>query len=243
MMNKRIQILKMALKSIKKDSILNKLEAKQSGVLPGPVIAIGGAEDKSDHSKILRKVFEISGGKGIDITIVPWASQKKDRGEVYKKLFKKFGAKDIFLLDKESKKEALHAFEYSALIFFIGGDQKRLLESLERLDLIDEIRKHNKEGTTIAGTSAGASILGEHMPYYSDEKEEMTYYKGINLIPNSIIDQHFSQRNRLKRLQSGIKIFPNAIGYGIDEDTAIGFQDGKEIFQIGSGRIKILPDS
>ena len=225
-----------------KDIESDRLEGIEEKIHPGTVVAIGGAEDKTYHGKILNRVFEIAGGKGIDVTVIPWASNKKDAGEIYKKIFEHLGAKTVFLLKEKSRKDALYAFERSALIFLVGGDQKRLLDSLEHLDLIDEIRRNNKKGLVVAGTSAGASILGEHMPYYSEEEEKVLYYKGLNLVPASIIDQHFSQRHRIKRLQDAVERFSNITGYGIDEDTAIGFQDGKEIFQMGSGRIKILPE-
>jgi len=239
---RRIQILKKALAKIGKDTESKRLEGVEEKIHPGAVIAIGGAEDKTYQGKILNRVFEIAGGKGIDVTIIPWASEKKDAGEIYKKIFLHLGAKEIFFLKEKSRKKALHAFEYSDLIFFVGGDQKRLLDTLEDLELIEEIKKNNKKGLVVAGTSAGASVLGEHMLYYSEEEKKVLYFKGLNLVPNSIIYQHFSQRDRIKRLQDAVKRFEGTTGYGIDEDTAVGFQDGKEIFQIGSGRIKILPE-
>lgn len=241
-MNKRIKILKLALSNLSKDTESDRLEAIETKIHPGPVIAIGGAEDKTYHGKILNRVFELAGGKDIDVTIIPWASEKKDGGEIYKKIFKHLGAKNIFLLKEKNRKKALRAFEYSALIFFVGGDQKRLLDALEDLDLISEVQRYNEKGVTVAGTSAGASILGEHMPYYSEDERKVLYYRGLNLVPNSVIDQHFSQRHRIKRLQDAVERFEGVTGYGIDEDTAIGFQEGKETFQMGSGRIKILPE-
>lgn len=234
--------MKLALSNLLKDTESDRLEAIETKIHPGAVIAIGGAEDKTYHGKILNRVFELAGGKDIDITIIPWASEKKDAGEIYKKIFKHLGAKNVFLQKEKKRKEALKAFEYSALIFLVGGDQKRLLDTLEDLDLIGEIQRYNEKGVVVAGTSAGASILGEHMPYYSDKERRVLYYRGLNLVPNSIIDQHFSQRHRIKRLQDAVERFEGITGYGIDEDTAIGFQEGEETFQMGSGRIKILPE-
>lgn len=237
-MNERIFILKKALKKImRKDIESDRFEAIETHSHVGPVIAIGGAESKTYNGEILNKVFQISGGKGIDVTIIPWASEKKSAGEIYHKIFKHLGAKNIFLLNEKNRKNALKAFEYSALIFLVGGDQKLLLDHLEDLDLISEIQRYNRKGVVIAGTSAGASILGEHMPYYSEEKEEVIYYRGLDLVTNSMIDQHFSQRHRIKRLQDGVERFKGITGYGIDEDTAIGFQNNKEIFRCGNGKI------
>lgn len=212
-------------------------EAKKDSDISGPIMAIGGAEDKTPHSKILKRFFELAGGKDCDITVVPWASELKEAGENYKKLFTDFGAKKIFLLKKKSREDFLDAIERSAAVFFVGGDQKKLLDAIEELDLVHEIKVYHKKGTLIGGTSAGASILGTHIPYWSDKEEKMIYYRGLDLVPNSIIDQHFTQRNRKKRLEEGTSRFQDSTGYGIDEDTAIIFYpDGKKD-EIGNGNI------
>lgn len=205
----------------------------------GTVIAIGGAEDKSFHGIILNKVFEVAGSHGKNVTVIPWASQVKDAGEIYKKIFSYFGAKEVFLLNDKSREDALNAMRKSKLIFFAGGDQKRLLNTLGDLDLIKELKKFSENGRTIAGTSAGASILGKHMPYYDDDMEAVVYLEGLNLVPEIIIDQHFAQRNRIKRLQNAVEVF-GLTGYGISEDSMVGFVAGKEIFR--SGDITLIPD-
>ncbi len=240
-MKERIQILKKAFEKIGKDTESKRLEAVETKSNTGLVIAIGGAEDKSFHGKILNRVFNLAGGKEINITIIPWASEKKDAGEIYKKIFLHLGAKEVFLLKDKDEEKSKKCIEKSALLFFIGGDQKRLLDTLEELNLIDHIRGSNADGLVVAGTSAGASILGEHMPYYSSEEEKTLYFKGLNLIPNSIIDQHFSQRHRIKRLQNAVERFRGATGYGIDEDSCVGFLEGEEIFSLGTGSVMITP--
>ena len=58
-----------------KDTESKRLEAIEDKIHPGAVIAIGGAEDKTYHGKILKRVFELAGGEGIDITVIPWASK------------------------------------------------------------------------------------------------------------------------------------------------------------------------
>lgn len=44
---------------------------------------------------------------------------------------------------------------------------------------------------------------------------------GFNLLEGAILDQHFLKRNRLTRLITAVKAYPNLVGFGIDEDTAI----------------------
>lgn len=216
---------------------MSELEDIEHNIHPGIIMAIGGAEDKSYHGKILKKFFELSGGKGINITIVPWASEKKEAGEIYKNIFEHFGAKKVFLLKEKTRDDFLNAIEKSTALFFVGGDQKKLLDHLNELDLIDEIRRENKVGLKIAGTSAGASILGEHIIYYSSKDDATMYFEGTGLVPETIIDQHFSQRGRIMRLKDAVDKFNNCVGYGVDEDTAIVFKNGKKILEIGSGNI------
>lgn len=227
-MNKRSELIKKFLKLATEEDI------------SGAIMAIGGAEDKTKHSKILNQFFKMAGGEGCDITVIPWASEKKDAGENYKKLFEDFGAKKVFLLKEKSREKALDAIERSAAIFFTGGDQKKLLDVLDELDLMHEIKVYHKSGILIGGSSAGASIMSTHMPYWDLKEEKMIYFRGLDLVPNSIIDQHFSQRNREARLKSGIARFKNSIGYGIDEDTALIFDKGKEPKKIGSGKVLII---
>jgi cyanophycinase len=233
----KTRILKLSLKNILGDEALSKLEGAECRIHPGMIMAIGGAEDKSFHGKILKKFFELSGGKGINITIVPWASEKKEAGDIYKNIFEHFGAKKIFIIKEKSREAFIDAMERSAALFFVGGDQKRLLDELNRLSLIDDIKKENNAGLSIGGTSAGASILGEYMIYYSSEEDKILYIKGAGLVPKTVIDQHFSQRGRIQRLKDAIDRFSDCIGYGIDEDAAIVFQNGENVLELGSGKI------
>lgn len=235
-----IKILQRALLKLGKVKESKRLGFIETKVHHGAVIAIGGAEDKTFHSKILKKVFEVAGGHGIDVTVIPWASEKKEAGEIYKKIFSHFGAKTVFLLKDKSREDALDALERSALVFLVGGDQKRLLNTLDDLGLIKELKKFSEEGRTIAGTSAGASILGKHMPYYDDDKEAVVYFEGLDLVPETIIDQHFTQRHRIKRLQDAVERF-GATGYGLSEDNMVGFINGIEIFRIGDDITIISP--
>jgi cyanophycinase len=41
------------------------------------------------------------------------------------------------------------------------------------------------------------------------------------LLPNLIVDQHFSQRGRFERLRNAIQENPTQMGLGIDEATAV----------------------
>jgi cyanophycinase len=87
------------------------------------------------------------------------------------------------------------------------------------------IRVMNERGVHVAGTSAGAAFLSEHMIAYGDEGSTphagmVTMAPGLGLTNRIVIDQHFRQRDRLGRLLTALAYNPFAVGIGLDEDTA-----------------------
>ncbi len=71
----------------------------------------------------------------------------------------------------------------------------------------------------VAGTSAGASLLSEHMIALGDSgstprRRLVHMAKGLGLAPNLIIDQHFRRRDRLGRLLTALSYNPEPIGIG-----------------------------
>jgi cyanophycinase len=63
---------------------------------------------------------------------------------------------------------------------------------------------------------------------------------GLGLINKVILDQHFSQRNRLGRLLSAIAYNPFASGIGICEDTAAFIGPDGVLEVEGSGTITVI---
>jgi cyanophycinase len=60
-------------------------------------------------------------------------------------------------------------------------------------------------------------------------------YKGLNLIPELIIDTHFIRRGRFGRQSEAVAKFPNLIGIGLAEDTGMIIKNGNDCKVIGSG--------
>ena len=139
----------------------------------------------------------------------------------------------------------LQRLEAATGIFFTGGNQLRVTTLLGGTPVAKLIRQRNAQGATVGGTSAGASILSEHMIAGGDEGSfaidgSVRLAAGLGLTNRFIIDQHFRQRDRLGRLVTALFYNPFAVGIGLDEDTAafIGPDDTVEVE--GSGGITIL---
>ena len=106
-----------------------------------------------------------------------------------------------------------------------GGNQLPLTTWIGGTPVAKLIRTQNAEGVHVAGTSAGASVISEHMIAFGEEGSSpiagsVRLAPGFGLTNRFIIDQHFRQRDRLGRLVTALAYNPFAIGLGLDEDTA-----------------------
>ena len=224
---------------------------------PGPLLIIGGAEDKLRKRTILGEFVAASGGAGSRIAVIPTASSLGDEvTEVYDALFRRLGAAEVIALRPESRDDAhdpeLVARLRSATgIFMTGGNQLKLSAIICGTPLGDAIMQAHLDGVVVAGTSAGASIQSSHMVAFgvggATPKQRMTQVAaGLGLLHSTVIDQHFDQRNRYGRLLMIVSQSPQLLGLGIDEDTAaiVTSEDGREVLRVaGRGAVTILDGS
>ena len=216
----------------------------------GYLIPIGGAEAKLHNPEILDRFVSVCGGKKARISIIPTASELEDTGRNYEKLFRKLGIQharvlDIVTREHCSDEKFLNYVDKSDGVFMTGGNQLRLSTTIGGTPLAQKIRRRNAAGMHVAGTSAGAAFMPEHMIAGGIEgatphPDMVTMAPGLGLTNNFIIDQHFRQRDRLGRLLTALAYNPFAIGIGLDEDTAAFIRPGDELEVVGSGGITII---
>lgn len=224
-----------------------------AGQQRGYVIPIGGAEEKINNPEILKKFVELAGGKDANICIIPTASQLDDTGDRYQQLFEELGAGSTHSLPiaeraDTQKSEYLELLENCTGIFITGGNQLRLSTILGGTPIAKSIRQLNAKGVHIAGTSAGAAIISQHMITGGSTgivptEDGVSLAPGMGLINTVVVDQHFNQRNRLSRLLSAVSYNPFLIGIGLDEDTAAFINGDNEFTVVGSGAITIIDPS
>ena len=112
-------------------------------------------------------------------------------------------------------------------IFLGGGDQVKLITTLSGTLVGDAIWDNYASGGIVCGTSAGAAALTELTLAGNEVDEEGNLVEqyigpGLGLLGfKTLIDTHFSQRRRLYRLFVAIAGYPDIMGLGIDEDTAM----------------------
>jgi cyanophycinase len=216
-------------------------------------VAIGGAEDKERDEAILKRFVRVCGGRKARIAVIPTASEAQGTGRRYEQLFRDLRAEKVWVLAFENRAQCEDAEELRVLdrangVFFTGGNQLRLSTILGGTSAARQLRAMNAAGAAMAGTSAGAAFLSEHMIAFGDEGPTpragmVTLAPGLGLTNRVIVDQHFRQRDRLGRLLSALALNPFAVGIGLDEDTAafIGSDDVLEVD--GSGAVTIVDPS
>ena len=219
----------------------------------GPIVPIGGAEAKTGTRDVLARVLALAGGADAHIAIIPTASELPDTGDRYAKLFAELGARRTDVLSITTREHArvpaaVEVVDRATCIFMTGGNQLRLSTILGGTPLAQAIRRRNAAGVVVAGTSAGAAVVPEHMiasgqtgPTPTTEK--VTLAPGLGLTNKLVIDQHFRQRDRLGRLMTAVSYNPFMTGVGIDEDTALVL-DADNVFEvIGSGTVTVVDPS
>jgi cyanophycinase len=214
----------------------------------GPLLIIGGHEDKTGGRAILREVARhVEGGKLVLATV---ASHSPDGYfSTYKDAFADLGVTDLVELYVQERGDTLHGetddiLKDSAGIFFTGGDQLRISSQIAGTPVETFVRDLHARGGLIAGTSAGASVMSETMLVKGPSGAsyrigDLHMAPGLGLLSGMIIDQHFAERGRIGRLLGAVAHNPRELGVGIDEDTAI-LVTGSSFRVLGAGAVTVV---
>ena len=222
----------------------------RDGTRCGFIVPIGGAEEKMGDSRILSRFVEMCGGDDARIVVIPTASELDDTGSRYEDVFTRLGARSVQALPFKvredcARKDWLDALESADGIFMTGGNQLRLSTILGGTPVARGLREASARGAHVAGTSAGAGFMSEHMIAFGGEgllprAGLVTMAPGLGLTNRVVVDHHFAERARLGRLLTALGLNPFAVGLGLDENTAafIGPDDVLEV--VGSGSVTIV---
>jgi cyanophycinase len=225
----------------------------EPGATRGWIVPIGGGEEKENDPRILQRFVDLCGGAGADIVVIPTASRLADTGARYERIFAGLGAGRASALEFEARSDCEDADKLERLadatgIFFTGGNQLSLSTILGGTPVARLVRARNADGVHVAGTSAGAAFISEHMIAFGEDGPSPVagsarLAPGLGLTNRLIIDQHFRQRDRMGRLLTALAYNPFAVGIGLDEDTAAFIRPDDVIEVEGSGGITLVDAS
>jgi cyanophycinase len=216
----------------------------------GTLIIIGGHEDKEGDALILKAVAErAKGGKLVVATLA--TREPEEMFQDYHKAFTALGVKAIEHLnvsDREAvlRNPPLDLIDGASVVFFTGGGQLRITTQFGGTRICEEIQQFYEEGGTIAGTSAGASVMSDTMLVsgHSDASHRvganLLMAPGLGYLKDVIIDQHFAERGRIGRLLGAVAQNPRLLGLGLDENTAIVVEQAKRFQVVGEGAAYVV---
>jgi len=218
----------------------------------GHLVIIGGHEDREHAKEILARFVELAGGPAARIVVITAASKLcEEMWGIYDQAFGDLGVRQrdhlsLACRHDANDEEKIRVVAEADGIFMTGGDQKRLLSIIGGTALDAEMHTALKvRGACIAGTSAGASAMSGHMLAQGStdllpEKGAVSLGAGLGFVHRVVIDQHFSERQRLARLLSVVAQNPYLQGIGIDENTALVIERGRGIEVLGEGSVTIV---
>ena len=212
----------------------------------GFLVPIGGG---AIGPVVINKLLMLAGGgAGRRVVVLPMAAGRDHlaSGERYADLFRRQGAANVQVLDVANRQQATEASNVGAvaaadIVFFGGGDQTRLTAAIAGSPMETVLRRRLYEDLVLAGTSAGAAVMGEIMPasgtgwgsvlrgeaasgaVLDESREPLVLVDGLGFLPGVAVDQHFLARGRFGRLLYTISKYrrQSFLGLGIDEGTAL----------------------
>lgn len=222
------------------------------GYRNGTIIGIGGGEE---DDLVIREFKKYAGGASAKIVVIPTALPQeylqKDSALIYmKKWFENYGFDDVTILHTSNPEEAnmddfIEPIKTAAGIFFTGGRQWRIADGFLNTKAHEEMFKLLDRGGVIAGSSAGATILGSYLARGDTKNNQIMmgdHETGLGFITNVAIDQHVLARNRQFDMFDILDKKPELLGIGIDENTAIVVQ-GDILQVIGKSYVLIYDKS
>ncbi|MBM3750745.1 MAG: peptidase S51 [Acidimicrobiia bacterium] len=212
--------------------------APQYGPPRGTLVIVGGGS--TDGTGIVERFIEIAGGVEKKFVIVPTAGGNRNADGTVRPYSEeqvvaswvKRGLKHVRMLHTHDPKvadteECASILRDADAVWFNGGRQWNIVDSYAGTRTYKAFHDVLARGGVIAGSSAGATIQGEYLVRGDTSgpnvmmTQEPNHQKGFEFLRKSAIDQHINARNRWDDLIPVIAKFPNLLGIGLSEGTAI----------------------
>jgi cyanophycinase len=195
-----------------------------SRVQGGSLMIVGGG---AVTPEIRRKFVELAGGGRARIVLIPGSDPGPGGEERLLSAWRSSGVISIEVLNARDRwmaddLEFCAPLKRATGVWFGGGYQELLAERYVDTAVQDCLHELLKRNGVVGGCSAGAALLSRVM--IRDGDTVPVEARGLDLISEAIVDQHFLARNRLWRLQQMLEAHPGLVGLGIDEATALVIQ-------------------
>lgn len=219
--------------------------AQEVGPSNGSLVIVGGT---LRDMAIVDRFIELAGGPDAPIVVVPTAGGAGDYDDSYSGLrqFRSRGARNLTVLhttDPEvaNTEDFVRPLRDARGVWFVGGRQWRLADAYLGTETEEAFHAVLERGGVIGGSSAGATIQGTYLVRGDTRTNKIVmgdHEEGFGFLKNAAIDQHLLRRNRHFDLIEVIETYPQLLGIGLDENTAIVVQ-GDQFEVIGQSLVAI----
>jgi cyanophycinase len=217
--------------------------------MAGTLALAGAGEFLDSMSAVDRRLLDRAGGN--NVVILPTASAPDGPGVPERWIkqgvdhFSRLGAQaeGLLILDRAACDDAAHADRIRAanLIYFSGGKPDFLRATLDGTAVWAAVREVFDRGGVIAGCSAGAMILGGHVPEFTSKfgVPWITRWRpSFGLISDAIIVPHYDEFPEVMMALMFGRRPPGSYLIGIDGHTALVGSDHSWRV-LGAGRVTV----
>ena len=195
----------------------------------GSLVIVGGG---GMPAGLMEEMVELAGGENARMVYVPCSeSDEVSSPQRIVEIWEKMGVESATFVHTKDREKAnsdeafLAPLRDATGIWFGGGRQWNLADSYFGTEAHRLMKEVLNRGGVVGGSSAGASIQARYMcranPVANFDIMAPGYERGLGFISGVAIDQHFSQRRRQRDMTSLVNRYPQLLGIGIDEATAI----------------------
>jgi len=210
----------------------------------GHLVIAGGGQLGPE---IISRFIELAGGPDAPIVVIPTAGEDSLYPPNWNglSLLKRHGATHLVVRHTRDRAIAesdsfVAAIRTARAVWLPGGRQWRLVDAYAGTQTERELHALLRRGGVIGGSSAGASIQASYMVRGAREGNTIVmapgYERGFGFIQGVAVDQHVSARNRQFDLQQVVRRYPDLLGLGLDEGTAI-IVSGTRAEVVGRGKL------
>jgi cyanophycinase len=199
-----------------------------SPVVPkGTLVIVGGG----GTTRAIAKAFiDAGGGENGRFVMLPISMPDPIDISAEEEAMHRMGAKNVTVIPFREQSQLedpkiIETLNDTTGIWFGGGRQWNFIDAYEGTKLPALFREILSRGGVIGGSSAGATIIGDYMSRGAPAGPNLMscegYEKALGFLPGTVIDQHFSARNRFADMTGLMAKYPQFLGIGLDESTAI----------------------
>jgi cyanophycinase len=191
--------------------------------MPGLIALVGGNEFRPECEAMDRSLLARI-GTNPRVIILPTAAARENPGLAAEngiRHFQRLGARAeaAMVVDRTATRDGkwLGMIQNANLVYLTGGDPVHLLETLRNSAAWKAVRAVWESGRSLAGSSAGAMVLGGQM-----WAPGRGWRRGLGLLPQIAVIPHHARLAEAWKVKDMIASLPGKVTLvGIDEATAL----------------------